>query len=31
MTEIDNEELFYWIIMFSFVVMMWITVLWAWL
>lgn len=26
----DNDEIFYWAIMFSFVAMMWITVLLAW-
>lgn len=30
MTEIDKEEIFYWIVMFSFVAMMWITVILAW-
>ena len=28
--DFDDNEIFYWVLMFSFVIMMWITVLLAW-
>ena len=28
--DFDNDEIFYWVLIFSFVIMMWVTVLLAW-